>query len=63
MFGTSSGHDFGLLLGRYTAKIGLKRCVLLGLLLLAGASFIGCFVDRFSALLFSLRVIEGFGFS
>ena len=62
MFGTSFGHDFGLLLGRYTAKIGLKRCVLLGLLLLAGASFIGCFVDRFSAL-FGLRVIEGFGFS
>jgi len=29
---------------------------------LVGASFIGCFVDRFSAL-FSLRVIEGFGFS
>ena len=62
MFGTSFGHDFGLLLGSYTEKIGLKRCVLLVLLLLAGASYIGCFVHSFSAL-FSLRVIEGFGFS
>ena len=61
MFGKSFGHDFGLLLGRYTAKIGLKRCVLLGLSLLAFASFTGGFVQEFPALL-ALRVVEGFGF-
>lgn len=57
----AAGMSLALLLGSYTAKIGLKRCVLLGLSLLAGASFVGGFVHSFSALL-SLRVIEGFGF-
>ncbi len=57
----AAGMTLALLLGSYTAKIGLKRCVLLGLSLLAGASFVGGFVHSFSALL-SLRVIEGFGF-
>lgn len=57
----AAGMSFALLLGSYTAKIGLKRCVLLGLTLLGSASFIGGFVQDYSALLI-LRVIEGFGF-
>jgi len=56
-----AGMCMALLLGSYTAKIGLKRCVLLGLSLLAIASFSGGFVQAFPTLL-ALRVVEGFGF-
>lgn len=56
-----AGMCMALVLGSYTAKIGLKRCVLLGLSLLAFASFTGGFVQEFPALL-ALRVVEGFGF-
>lgn len=56
-----AGMCMALLLGSYTAKIGLKRCVLLGLSLLAIASFSGGFVQVYPTLL-ALRVVEGFGF-
>ncbi|QQN40939.1 MFS transporter [Acinetobacter sp. CS-2] len=56
-----AGMCMALVLGSYTAKIGLKRCVLLGLSLLAFASFTGGFVQEFPTLL-ALRVVEGFGF-
>ncbi|WP_407304206.1 CynX/NimT family MFS transporter [Acinetobacter sp.] len=56
-----AGMCMALLLGSYTAKIGLKSCVLLGLSLLTIASCIGGFVQTFSSLL-ALRVMEGFGF-
>lgn len=56
-----AGMCMALVLGGYTAKIGLKCCVLLGLSLLAFASFTGGFVQEFPALL-ALRVVEGFGF-
>lgn len=56
-----AGMCMALVLGSYTTKIGLKRCVLLGLSLLAFASFTGGFVQEFPALL-ALRVVEGFGF-
>ena len=56
-----AGMCMALELGSYTAKIGLKCCVLFGLSLLAIASFGGGFVQTFSGLL-ALRVIEGFGF-
>jgi len=56
-----AGMCMALVLGSYTAKIGLKCCVLLGLSLLAFASFTGGFVQAFPGLL-ALRVVEGFGF-
>lgn len=51
---------FALTLGSYVEKIGLKRCVLLGLGLLSAASLLGGFSQSVSSLL--LRVVEGFGF-
>lgn len=56
-----AGMLFALTLGSYVEKIGLKRCVLLGLGLLSAASLLGGFSQSVSSLLL-LRVVEGFGF-
>ena len=56
-----AGMFFALLLGSYTEKLGLKRCVVLGLTLLAIASGLGGFAHTVS-MLFGLRILEGFGF-
>jgi len=56
-----AGMTLGLIMGLFAEKFGLRRCLLLGLLLLSGASGAGAlFVDKTS--LFILRAIEGFGF-
>lgn len=55
------GMTLGLLTGLFAEKIGLRRCLLLGLLLLALASAAGAvFVDKTLMLVF--RGIEGCGF-
>lgn len=57
----SAGMLCALIAGSYTEKIGLKRCVLLGLGLLAIASVLGS-VTHSVSMLFGLRMVEGFGF-
>lgn len=55
------GMTLGLLMGLFAEKIGLRRCLLLGLLLLSIASAAGAvFVDKTLMLVF--RGIEGCGF-
>lgn len=55
------GMTLGLVTGLFAEKIGLRRCLLLGLLLLAVASAAGAvFVDK--TLLLVFRTIEGCGF-
>lgn len=55
------GMTLGLVTGLFAEKIGLRRCLLLGLLLLALASAAGAvFVDKTTMLV--LRSIEGCGF-
>ena len=55
------GMTLGLATGLFAEKIGLRRCLLLGLLLLALASAAGAmFVDK--DLMLILRAIEGCGF-
>lgn len=56
-----AGMCFALLLGSYTAKLGLKRCVLLGLALLTAASICAGLMQSVLSL-FVMRTIEGFGF-
>lgn len=56
-----AGMCFAMLLGSLTGRMGLKRCVLTGLLLLTIASGAGSMTVSVSPLLF-LRVLEGFGF-
>lgn len=56
-----AGMMLGLLMGLFAEKIGLRRCLLLGLLLLSLASAAGAvFVDKTLMLVF--RAIEGCGF-
>ncbi len=56
-----AGMCFALLLGSYVERIGLKNCIVIGLLLLFSASLWGSFShDIYSLLL--LRIVEGFGF-
>lgn len=55
------GMTLGLMMGLFAEKIGLRRCLLLGLLLLSLASAAGAvFVDK--TLMLVLRGIEGCGF-
>ncbi|WP_122898017.1 MFS transporter [Acinetobacter sp. B51(2017)] len=56
-----AGMLLALLLGSYSEKIGLKRCMLLGLLLLGSASSLAAFSLNFKLLLL-LRGLEGLGF-
>lgn len=56
-----AGMCFALLFGSYVEKLGLRRCIVTGLMLLTSASILGSISQSVSALLF-LRVIEGFGF-
>ncbi|WP_273776779.1 MFS transporter [Acinetobacter sp. GSS19] len=56
-----AGMLFALTLGSYTEKIGLKRCIVLGLLLLSMGSYLGSRSHSINLMLL-LRVIEGFGF-
>lgn len=56
-----AGMLFALTLGSYTEKIGLKRCIVLGLLLLSMGSYLGSRSHSINLMLM-LRVIEGFGF-
>ncbi|WP_326518251.1 MFS transporter [Acinetobacter sp. CAAS 2-6] len=56
-----AGMLFALTLGSYTEKIGLKRCIVLGLLLLSIGSYLGSRSHSINLMLM-LRVIEGFGF-
>lgn len=56
-----AGMTLGLLMGLFAEKIGLRRCLLLGLLLLSVASAAGAmFVDK--ALMLVFRAVEGCGF-
>src|SRR5690606_20054889 len=56
-----AGMTLGLVMGLFAEKIGLRRCLLLGLLLLSVASAAGAvFVDKTLMLVF--RPIEGCGF-
>lgn len=56
-----AGMALGLMMGLFAEKIGLRRCLLLGLLLLSVASAAGAvFVDKTLMLVF--RGIEGCGF-
>lgn len=56
-----AGMTLGLLMGLFAEKIGLRRCLLLGLLLLSLASVAGAvFVDK--TLMLLLRAVEGCGF-
>jgi len=56
-----AGMTLGLVMGLFAEKIGLRRCLLLGLLLLSVASAAGAvFVDKTMMLVF--RAIEGCGF-
>ena len=57
----AAGMCFALLLGSYAEKIGLKRCVMLGLTLLTAASFWAGLSPSLPAL-FTTRIFEGFGF-
>lgn len=50
-----------LLLGSYAEKIGLKRCIVGGLVVLSVASALGSFAQSIY-MLFALRIFEGFGF-
>lgn len=56
-----AGMCFALLIGSYVSKLGLKRCVLLGLSLLTLASICAGLTQSVLSL-FSMRIIEGFGF-
>ncbi len=56
-----AGMFFALILGSYTEKIGLKRCIVLGLSLLAIASCLGAYATSVHGLLL-LRALEGCGF-
>lgn len=56
-----AGMCFALLLGSYVEKIGLKKCMILGLGLLSCASVWGSMSQSLNALLL-LRIAEGFGF-
>lgn len=56
-----AGMLLALLLGSYSEKIGLKRCMVLGLLLLGSASSVAAISPDFKILLL-LRAIEGLGF-
>lgn len=56
-----AGMLLALVLGSYSTKIGLKRCMVLGLVLLAAASSL-VMVPQSLVMLFVLRGIEGFGF-
>ena len=56
-----AGMVSALALGSYVEKIGLIRCVLIGLLLLSVASAVGALSHSMQALFIS-RIVEGFGF-
>ena len=56
-----AGMCFALLIGSYVSKLGLKRCVLLGLSLLTLASICAGLTQSVLSL-FSMLIIEGFGF-
>lgn len=56
-----AGMFFALLFGSYTEKLGLKRCIVLGLGLLGCASALGSIAQSIY-MLFALRILEGFGF-
>lgn len=56
-----AGMTLGLVMGLFAEKIGLRRCLLLGLLVLSVASAAGAvFVDK--TLLLVFRAVEGCGF-
>lgn len=56
-----AGMTLGLLMGLFAEKIGLRRCILIGLVLLGAASAFGTvFNDKNALLLF--RALEGCGF-
>jgi len=55
------GMSLGLIVGLVAQKIGLRRCILIGLGLIASASGVGAFVDSKEALM-ALRGLEGAGF-
>jgi cyanate permease len=56
-----AGMCFAMLLGSYVEKIGLKKCILIGLALLTFASTWAAYQHSLT-ILFSMRVLEGFGF-
>lgn len=56
-----AGMCFALLMGSYTARLGLKRCVILGLSLLTVASICAGLTQSVISL-FIMRAVEGFGF-
>lgn len=56
-----AGMCFAVLIGSYVSKLGLKRCVLLGLSLLTLASICAGLTQSVASL-FAMRMIEGFGF-
>lgn len=56
-----AGMLFALALGSHVEKIGLKRCILIGLMLLSLASAAGA-LSHSVYTLFALRIVEGFGF-
>lgn len=57
----AAGMLFALLIGAYSTRIGLKRCLIFGLCALGFASSSGWFIQH-SGWLFFFRFIEGLGF-
>lgn len=57
----AAGMLFALLIGAFSAQIGLKRCLIFGLCALGTASCSGLLIDDVAALFF-FRFIEGLGF-
>lgn len=57
----AAGMLLALLLGSYAAKIGLKRCMVLGLLILSASSFWAAYSPSLTTI-FVTRLFEGLGF-
>ncbi|NYT64388.1 MFS transporter [Alcaligenaceae bacterium] len=57
----AAGMLFGLVAGLLAIRLGLRRCLLMGLVLLSAASGLGAYVHTESAMLL-VRAVEGCGF-